>query len=162
MSLTALSHWYVNIHYIDVIMRAMASQITSFTIVYSTVYSDQGKHQSSASLASWGEFTGDRWIPHTKGQSRRKCFHLMMSSWLVLSYRIVTYIKEGFLQSFKKCSTVSTCWPGTIMEWAAHQHWPDYLPAVRQWAKSTISVTLVAEHSGSTYLTTRVGCKLYL
>ena len=40
-------------HYRDVIMRAMASQITSFTIVYSTVYSgaDQRKHQSSASLA---------------------------------------------------------------------------------------------------------------
>ena len=34
-------------------MGAMASQITSLTIVYSTVYSgaDQGKHQSSASLA---------------------------------------------------------------------------------------------------------------
>ena len=34
-------------------MSAMASQITSFTIVYSTVYSDadQRKHQSSASLA---------------------------------------------------------------------------------------------------------------
>ena len=36
------------IHYIDVIMRAMASQITSLTIVYSTAYSgaDQRKHQS--------------------------------------------------------------------------------------------------------------------
>ena len=40
-------------HYGDVIMGAIASQITSLTIVYSTVYSDadQGKHQSSASLA---------------------------------------------------------------------------------------------------------------
>ena len=40
-------------HYYDVIMTAMASQITSITIVYSTVYSvtDQSKHQSSASLA---------------------------------------------------------------------------------------------------------------
>ena len=27
-----------------------------------------------------GEFTGDRWIPLTKGQLRGKCFHLMMSS----------------------------------------------------------------------------------
>ena len=36
----------------DVIMRAIASQITNLTIVYSTVYSDpdQRKHQSSASL----------------------------------------------------------------------------------------------------------------
>ena len=40
-------------HYSDVIMGAMASQITSLTIFYSTVYSgaDQRKHQSSASLA---------------------------------------------------------------------------------------------------------------
>ena len=40
-------------HYCDVIMGAMASQITSLTIVYSTVYSgtDQRKHQSSTSLA---------------------------------------------------------------------------------------------------------------
>ena len=40
-------------HYTDVIMGAMVSQITSLTIVYSTVYSgaDQRKHQSPASLA---------------------------------------------------------------------------------------------------------------
>ena len=40
-------------HYSDVIIGAMASQITSLTIVYSTIYSgaDQRKHQSSASLA---------------------------------------------------------------------------------------------------------------
>ena len=41
-----------NKHYCDVIMGAMASQITSLTVVYSTVDSgpDQRKHQSSASL----------------------------------------------------------------------------------------------------------------
>ena len=40
-------------HYDDVMVGAIASQITSLTIVYSTVYSDadQRKHQSSASLA---------------------------------------------------------------------------------------------------------------
>ena len=40
-------------HYCDVIMGLVASQITSLTIVYSTIYSDadQRKHQSSASLA---------------------------------------------------------------------------------------------------------------
>ena len=40
-------------HYNDVIMGAIASQITGLTIVYSIVYSDadQRKHQSSASLA---------------------------------------------------------------------------------------------------------------
>ena len=59
-------------HYIDVIMTTMASQITSLTVVYSTVYSDadQRKHQSSASLAFvWG-IHRYRWIPRTKGQLR--------------------------------------------------------------------------------------------
>ena len=67
-------------HYNDVIMGAIASKITSLTIVYSTVYWDayQRKHQSSASLA----FV--RWIhriPRKNGQLRGKCFHLMTSSW---------------------------------------------------------------------------------
>ena len=41
------------LHYDDVIVGAIASQITSLTIVYSTDYSGayQSKHQSSASLA---------------------------------------------------------------------------------------------------------------
>ena len=30
-----------------------------------------------------GEFTGDRWIPRTKDQSRGKCYHLMTSSCVV-------------------------------------------------------------------------------
>ena len=43
-------------YYNDVIMSVMASQITSVTIVYSSVYpgGDQRKHQSSASLAFVG------------------------------------------------------------------------------------------------------------
>ena len=52
----ALRSWQVfclfYIHYSDVIMVTMGSQITSLTVVYSTVYSgaDQIKYQSSASL----------------------------------------------------------------------------------------------------------------
>ena len=72
-----------SIHYSDVIMTTIASQITSLTVVYSTVYSDadQRKHQSSTSLAFvWG-IHRDRWIPRTKDQLRGKCAHLMMSSW---------------------------------------------------------------------------------
>ena len=43
----------VNLHYNDVIMSTMASQVTSLTIVHSTFYSGayQRKHQRSASLA---------------------------------------------------------------------------------------------------------------
>ena len=56
--------WY---HYNDVIMGAIASQITSFTIVFSTVNSDadQRKHQSSVSLAFvWGIHRGAVNSPH--------------------------------------------------------------------------------------------------
>ena len=58
-----------SLHYTDFIISLMASQITSLTIVYPTVYSrtDQRKHQSSVSLAYVREFTWDQWIPRTKG-----------------------------------------------------------------------------------------------
>ena len=58
-------------------MSSIAFQITSLTIVYSTVYSgaNQRKHQSSASLAFvCGEFTVDRWIPRKKVPVTRKMF----------------------------------------------------------------------------------------
>ena len=66
----------LTIHYSDVIMDAMASQITSLTIVYSTVYlgADQRKHQSFASPAFLKG--SHRWpmnSPH-KGPVTRKMF----------------------------------------------------------------------------------------
>ena len=70
-------------HYTDVIMGTIASQITSLTIVYSSLYSGEIKENIKA-LRHWplcGEFTGDRWIPRTNGQLCGKCFHLMTSSW---------------------------------------------------------------------------------
>ena len=62
------------LHYNDVIMKAMASQITSLTIVYSNVYSgaDQRKHQSSASLAFvWGIHPGPVNSPHKEPVTRK-------------------------------------------------------------------------------------------
>ena len=63
-------------HYHDVIMEAIASQITSLTSVYSIVYSDadQRKHQSFASLAFvWGIHRGPVNSPH-KWPVTRKMF----------------------------------------------------------------------------------------
>ena len=63
--------WYLLCeHYCDAIMGTVASQITSLTIVYTTVYSDadQSKHQSSTSLAFVRGIHRVRWIPRTKGQ----------------------------------------------------------------------------------------------
>ena len=42
---------------------------------------NQRKHQNSASLAFVRGIQRGRWIPLTKGQLHRKCFHLMTSSW---------------------------------------------------------------------------------
>ena len=61
-------------HYNDVIMSALASQITSRTIVYSNFYSgaDERKHQSSASLAFVREI--HRWpvnSPHKRPVTRK-------------------------------------------------------------------------------------------
>ena len=57
-------------------MGTTASQITSLTIVYSTVYSDvdQRKHQSSASLAFvWGIHRGPVNSPHKWPVTRKMC-----------------------------------------------------------------------------------------
>ena len=50
---TSSKHVWGIHHYNDVIMGAIASQITNLTIVFSTIYldTDQRKHQSSATLA---------------------------------------------------------------------------------------------------------------
>ena len=71
------------VHYNDVIMSAVDSQITSLAVVYSTVYlgTDQINIKAPRHWPLCGEFTGDRWILRTKGQLRGKCFHLMTSSW---------------------------------------------------------------------------------
>ena len=90
----AMYIWIIVKHYDNVIMITLASQITSLTVVYSTVYSDadQRKHQSSASLAFvWG-IHRDRWIPRTKGQLRGKCFHLMTSS----CFESILHIVKGW------------------------------------------------------------------
>ena len=76
-----VSQWY---HYNDVIMDAMASQITSLTIVFSTVYSKRRSKKTSKLLvtglcAENSPVTSE--FPRTKGQLRGNCFHLMTSSW---------------------------------------------------------------------------------
>ena len=75
-------------HYSGVIMSTMASQITSVSIVYSTVGSgaDQRKHQRSASLAFM------RWVhrwpvnsPHKGPVTLIFVFHLITSLWQTFS-----------------------------------------------------------------------------
>ena len=95
-------------HYSDVRMSGIASQITSLTIVYSTVYSDadQSKHQNSASLAFvWGIHRGPVNSPH-KWPVTRKMFpfdDVIMRFGFLLCFVVVmdpvhfTYIFQGNL-----------------------------------------------------------------
>ena len=91
-------------HYNDVIMSVMASQITSLTIVYSTVYSgaDQWKHQRSASLAFVRGIP--RWpvnSPH-KGPVTRKMFpfdDVIMAGLAVGFHSIASTIDLGRIQT---------------------------------------------------------------
>ena len=114
-------------HYIDVIMTTMASQITSITVVYSTVYSDadQRKHQSSASLAFvWG-IHRDRWIPRTKGQLRGKYFHLMTSSWKQGdSHEILSHVD---LHSITASNIKSRFWITWISNHNHHKVWGEII-----------------------------------
>ena len=83
-------------------MTRMASQITSLTVVYSTVYSDadQRKHQSSASLAFvWGIHRGPLNSPH-KGQVTRKMFpfdDVIMTSCQLFGAKAIIWINVELL-----------------------------------------------------------------
>ena len=85
---------------ITVIMSAMATQVTSLTIVYSTVYSgpDQRKHQSSAPLAFVRGI--HRWpvnSPH-KGPVTRKMFPFNDVIMLAVSSNLVE--KQAILEKY--------------------------------------------------------------
>ena len=98
-----------DMHYDDIIMGAMASQITNLTIVYSTIYSDadQRKHQSSASLAFvLGIHRGPVNSPHKWPVTRKMfpfddvimawctvvpTFHACTSSWNIATTRWQTW-----------------------------------------------------------------------
>ena len=75
----------IMLHYKDVIMSEMVSQITTLTSVYSTDYIQVQIKENIKAPHHWpwcGEFTGDWWIPRTTDKLYRKSFHLMTSSWV--------------------------------------------------------------------------------
>ena len=86
-------------HYKDVIMSAMAPQITSLMIVYSIVYwdADQRKHQSSASLAFvWGIHRWPVNSPH-KGPVTRKMFPF---GDVIMSYISFITVEDALMSLF--------------------------------------------------------------
>ena len=103
----------ISTHYNDVIMGAIASQITSLTIVYLIVYSDadRRKYQSSASLTFVrGIHRGPVNSPH-KWPVTRKMFPfddvIMTYSCLVCDRTPIVMAKHG--GSCVRFSGISTC-----------------------------------------------------
>ena len=96
-------HRSSHIHYNDVIMSAMASQITSLTLVYSAVYSgaDQRKHQSSTSLAFVRGI--HRWPVNSlhKGPVMRKMFPFddVIMRFATCNYKLEFYQKQFYVIS---------------------------------------------------------------
>ena len=60
-------------------MGAIASQITSLTMVYSTVYSDPDQNLRATGLCA-GNSPGTGEFPAQMASNAEKCFHLMTSS----------------------------------------------------------------------------------
>ena len=118
------SHFFdvcmIHIHYDDVIMGAMASQITSLMTVYSTVYSDadQRKHQSSASLAFVrGIHRGPVNSPH-KWTKTRKMFlrqHPKFDTFVMYAVNDIALIKLATRVNLKNpfVSVANMAEPGT-------------------------------------------------
>ena len=97
------------IHYSDVIMGAMGSQITGLAIVYSTVYSDadQRKHQSSASLPFvWGIHRGPVNCPHKWSVTRKMFpFHDVIMSF---PFRVGLQLANTWPKASRTCEKRST------------------------------------------------------
>ena len=51
-------------------------------MVYWTVFWRADQRKAPRHCPLWGQFSGDRLIPHTKGHLRGKCFHFTTSLWL--------------------------------------------------------------------------------
>ena len=97
-------------HYNDVIMSAMASQITAVSDAGLTVDSvaDHRKHQNSASMALCRRFTNDQWFP--KRPVRRKIFpfdDVTMSSYLSHVMGMVLNTKVAIARFFSQHEIVS-------------------------------------------------------
>ena len=128
-------------------MGAIASQIISLTIVYSTVYSDvdQRKHQSSASLAFvWGIHRGPVNTPHKWPVTRKMfpfydvimgffkyCFFFSNPVFLMVIYSALEYI----------------CIVLFITQWALH--YGDVVMGVVASQITRITIVYSAVHSGA-------------
>ena len=132
-------------HYCDVIMGAMASQIISLTIIYSIIYSgaDQRKHQSSALLThlmtsswmeDWNVFSWSKFSTTMHNRTHTPTLHLNTHRHTLIKclsnkscrimdlnpYRCNTLVPELNAQSF----AVYVLRSGNAMAWSQTGHNP--------------------------------------
>ena len=141
-------------------MGAIASQITSLTIVYSIVYSDadQRKHQSSASLAFvWGIHRGPVNFPHKWPVTRKMfpfddvimsvkqwgcnpsaclCFNFGLAKQLLHFRHELMITLTGNNEC--NCLSMSLSWSihGDVIKW---KHFPRYWPFMRGIHRSSVN-----------------------
>ena len=111
----SMSIWGPLLHYGDVIMSAMASQITDVSSVHSTVCSgaDQGKHQSSASLALVRGIHQDRELQRTSNVGNVHIWwrhHDPVGYFISLPLSVVAPSRRQFLGQALKSGTPSPEW----------------------------------------------------
>ena len=152
-------------HYSNVIMGTIASQITSFTIVYSTVYTDadQRKHQRSASLTfvrviHRGPVNSPQKWPITRkmfpfddviilwtGSCEQFLYFLYRISWILY----VWFIGQYFPLSLRRCS-VSPMFRGTSEVkwfWNTRVNEQRQRSRQRQWNHSTWNITTTTDNT---------------
>ena len=123
------------IHYSDVIMSAMASQISAVLIVSSTVFSskDQRKHQSSAWLAFVRGI--HRWLVNSfhKGPVMQKMFPFddVIMSWCILHILleiggIMCSFTGKLLPYIAKCVLIFWMTVETCTEYVCIWHWTNW------------------------------------
>ena len=115
-----------SVHYSDVIMSAMASHITGFSIVCSTVCSgaDQRKYEIRRHWPLWGESTDEKVNSPQKGPVTWKCFHLMTSSWTTNTsasglgvFLPWSMFLTQHVRSWLNPTKVSNTWRGSLWGW---------------------------------------------
>ena len=146
-----LSHRYIFAHYNDAIISAMASQITSPTIAYSTVYSgtDQRKHQSSASLAFVrGIHRGLVNSPH-KWPVTRKMFQfddVIINNFTQIHHKITTYVIAVLRIPLYMLRRRPWHWP--FVGWTGHPHkwlvmWNSVLFCVSRFVEQIVEFPII-------------------
>ena len=129
-------------------MGAMASQITSLMIDYLPFIQPQTKENIKAPRPwpLFGEFIGDRWIPRTNGQLRRKCFHLMTSSCERGFWRVQCQISSSISKSIELRESTTPHWKVICgIHWCEFKlNWPVSLSCLYEPSQGGVSKLLRA------------------